>query len=84
MRLLCVCVCVCVRVVRHALAHCRPLTNSPAATNILYSDSHKLRSGRDVTARIGSLQALLGLGEGGGGVYLAPGGAEAAAVHMEA
>ena len=50
----------------------------------MYSDSHKLRSGRDVTARIGSLQALLGLGEGGGGVYLAPGGAEAAAVHMEA
>jgi hypothetical protein len=38
-----------------------------------------------VTARIEALLALLGVGAGGvaTGNYLAPGGAEAAALHME-
>ncbi len=43
-----------------------------------FVDIHRLQGGRDVTGRLGALRALVG-----GGRYVQPGGAEAAAAFME-
>ena len=80
----CVFVCVCVCCFLSAGSPFLYPATTPPHSHPARSDSHKLRSGRDVTGRIGALQALLGVGEGGSGVYTAPGGAEAAAALMEA
>ena len=44
-----------------------------------FVDLHRLQGGRDVTGKLGALRALVG-----GGRYVQPGGAEAAAAFMEA